>query len=99
MKFASVTLPRAESDLNEITSYLNCQRENLGLEFLYKYKDTVASLRKYPKGFRLAKKGFREIQVGKFKYLVIYKVHSNKVWIHRLIHAARKPSKRYRVSE
>ena len=96
MKFASVTFSQAEAELIEITTYLNSKRENLGLDFLYEYRNTVERLSQYPQGFRLSKKGFREIQVGKFKFLVIYKFHSRRVWIHRIVHTSRKPSLRYK---
>lgn len=96
MKHASVTLPQAEVDLDEITAYLNKERANLGLIFLKEYQECSVNISQFPNSYRLKRKGFREVQIGRFKILLIYKVHSNKVWIHRLVHAARKPGLRYK---
>jgi plasmid stabilization system protein ParE len=95
MKYASVTSQQAEADLHEIGTYLNGQRENLGLVFLQKYQNELAHLCRFPASYRVKRKGFREVQIGRFKILLIYKFHSDKVWIHRLVHAARRPGRRY----
>jgi plasmid stabilization system protein ParE len=89
-------LNQGKHDLNEIVSYLHVQGEDLPPLFQSELRDTVDYLRRFPKSFRQKRKGFREVQIGRFQILLIYKIHSETVWIHRLIHAARKPGSRYK---
>lgn len=90
---------QATHDVNEIVDYLFLQGKSLPPLFQEELRDTLETLTLFPLGYRVKWKGYREVQVGRFKILVIYKVQSNKVWIHRLVHAARRPSARYKSTD
>ncbi len=96
MKFKVIMLDQAKHDANEIVGYLIHQGERLPPLFHKDLFSTFRYLGYFPKGGRLARKGCREIQMDKFLYLLIYKFHSDTVWIHRIVHTSRKPSLRYK---
>ncbi len=94
--FASVINPGAETDLKEIAAYIEIQAQGFGSIFLAEYDKTVLHIRQFPRTTPLRRNNLRHVLIGRFQVYVVYKIYRDRIYVYRLIHAARKPSCRYK---
>jgi hypothetical protein len=89
--------PKAEAELQELATYIGTQKEGFGPLFLAEYEETVSHIRRFPKSKPIQRNKLRQALIGRFQVYILYKIYPGKIFVYRLIHAARKPSRRYKL--
>ena len=77
--------------INEATRYLDDQRSGLGFELTYEVALLVDRLEQNPGIYQEVTEGIRRGFLGKFNYVVFYRVAGNTVEIIRVEHGSSKP--------
>ena len=81
----------AQADLESVEAYVSQDNPNASIEQVLRVLDAVESLEDYPNLGRAGRvPGTRELVVGGTPYLVIYRVHTNILWVLRILHHARR---------
>lgn len=96
MSFQVLIPESVYEELNDVASYYEQLQENLGLKFLNDWEYTMKQLSVSPLIFQKKFKQFRVIQFNRFPFLIIYEIDKLDVVVYRLIHAKRKPNKRFK---
>lgn len=88
--------PPAERELHEAVLWYEEQSPGLGRDFMYEFKAAVKKIVAAPERFAFCEflpksKNIRRILLGRFSYLILYKVMSNEVRIVAVAHTSRGP--------
>jgi plasmid stabilization system protein ParE len=85
---------RSKPEIQEAYNWYEDQQVDLGEEFLLALDEAFARITSHPFSFSQKKGIFRECYVGKFPFLVVYKVKGTNVYIHAVFHTSRNPKKK-----
>jgi plasmid stabilization system protein ParE len=85
-----------ENELKEIAEWIEDKREDFGEIFIDSFDNVIDHLGRYPYSHRIKYGNIREIQVGRFSYVVLYRVLLKTVLILKIIHTSRSLKSRYR---
>ena len=93
MTYTVRVLRRAEGDLSEIYDHIAEDSPRRAVEVVERVLDRIESLSELPsrgappRDERLKQKGYRF--VIEHSYLILYKVGSSQIWVHRVVHGKR----------
>lgn len=96
MSFTVILHPRVGNELYVIAGYLEEQRPGFGIAFYDAFKKVVDHLTEYSLAQQKKSGINRIVKIGRFKYIAVYQVHGNDVYINRIIHTSRNPKRRYK---
>lgn len=86
-----VIKPLAELDLEEAVQWHEEQKEKLGEEFLFEFRDALRIVARSPLGFRKRLKNIRAFVLKRFQYNVYYIVTDETLFVIAVIHQKRNP--------
>ena len=95
MKYRIHVLEEVVSEISEVYTYYENQRQGLGLILLDEWEKTVGDIAESPLGYQKKYKNFRLAILGRFPYVVVFEVEKSDIVIYRFISAKRHPAKRY----
>ena len=84
----------AQRDLFKAYSWYEDQKKGLGDEFTSEVENTTEYLKTNPEAYQLKRKGFREIGLKKFPYVLIYRLTGTLVLIFAIFHTHLNPNKK-----
>ena len=89
----------ADEELSEeiinAACWIDEQRPGYGEKFIEAYEEAITHLSTYPFSQRARFKSFREIKLGRFSYVLVYKIYGDHIVVYRLVHISRELRKRY----
>jgi toxin ParE1/3/4 len=86
-----VVSPEAKTDLKDVASWYEQQREGLGDEFLECVDEALDRIRQFP---QLSPKVFRDLRrrvVRRFPYVVIFRIDDDQITVVAVYHGRRHP--------
>ncbi len=86
-----VIKPLAELDLEEAVEWHEEQKEKLGEEFLFEFRDAIRIVARSPFGFRKRLKSIRAFALKKFHYNVYYIITPETLFVIAVVHQKRNP--------
>ena len=85
----------AATDVLEAFFWYHTDRPVLADRFMTALGECYDSIRSNPYGYQLRKGNFRHVRLRKFPYRVVYEVDGQDVFIYRVVHTSRRPSKKF----
>ena len=85
----------AAKDVLEAFFWYHTIRPQLGDRFMAALKECYDSIEANPRGYQVRQGNFRHVMLRKFPYRVVYEIDGQDVFIYHVVHAKRKPSKRF----
>ena len=95
MNYQLVIIHEVYEELNEAAVWYNDQQAGLGFELLDEWENTLSSLFTNPLGYEKKYKYFRQIELKRFPYLIIFEVLNNQIVVYHFISSKRSLKKRY----
>ena len=83
--------PKAREELLEAANYINTDDPEQGELFEMIFEDTLDWACSQPLIFRCFEEDFRKIKVGKFRYLLVFRIVGDEVQVLAVAHTSRKP--------
>jgi toxin ParE1/3/4 len=84
--------PRSRGDVDAILAYIDLRNPQGARNVARAMRKTIALIGQFPRAGRLAgEQGTRVLPVGRYPYLIYWKVEDNEVWIVHIRHTARRP--------
>ena len=80
-------------ELNEAALYYESKQKNLGVKFILEWEAAMLRLKRSPQLYQKKHKQLRGIKTGRFPYLMIFEIESDKIYLYRLIHSKKNPKK------
>jgi hypothetical protein len=96
MKFEIIVLEQVYEEVNESVLYFEKRQTGLGISLLDEWENTLNIIQNNPKAFESKHANFKQAQLDRFPYLVIFEAIEFEVIILRFIHAKRHPLKRFK---
>lgn len=99
MNYTYLIHPLVEKDFEEGYIWYEEKQKGLGERFINAVDVTIKHILQNPEAYgSRVKKSFREAQVDKFPYLVVYKISKRKkeIYITSIHHMKKHPRKKYR---
>ena len=84
-------LTPARSEVREIISYYNGQRDGLGFEFVVELRQTLTRIKHYPEAWSPLSPRVRRCRVNRFPYSVIYEVGDDSLIVAAIQHHHKEP--------
>lgn len=84
--------PLAEADVAEIFGDLEFVRAGLGKRFLARLREVLERIEWMPEMFGVVWNDVRAVRLRKFRYIVYYAVHADRVEVLAVLHSARDES-------
>ncbi|CAN5911936.1 hypothetical protein BH11BAC7_BH11BAC7_03070 [soil metagenome] len=94
MTFRLQFSPKSKPEIQDAYNWYEDQQSGLGEDFLAVLDERLDVLLKHPFSFPQKRGEFRECYLGKFPFLVIYKVLNKEVYVHAVFHTSRNPKKK-----
>jgi len=82
----------AENDVDEIFSWYESNRADLGFEFLTELEQCIYSLEKSPFAYYNVSEKVRRITIARFPYNIYYTIDTFTVYIHVVMHQHKDPA-------
>ncbi|MBK8498904.1 MAG: type II toxin-antitoxin system RelE/ParE family toxin [Flavobacteriales bacterium] len=95
MSYRMVVRGSAAKDVLEAFFWYHTIRTQLGNQFMAAVKECSDSIEANPFGYQLRKGQFRHAMLRKFPYRMVYEVEHLEVFIYRVVHVKRRPSKKF----
>lgn len=95
MSYAMAMRGSAAKDALETYFWYWTIRPQLGDRFMAALKECYDTIEANPFGFQLRKGNFHHAMLRKFPYRVVYEVEGQEVFIYRVVHVKRRPSKKF----
>ncbi len=86
-----VTHREASAELITAALFYEQQVTGLGADFLCRYDDLVATIRRRPRQWRVVKRGIRKARLTRFPYAVYFEVQTDQIQIYAIAHQRRRP--------
>jgi len=86
-----VIKPLAELDLENAVEWYEAEKENLGEEFLFEFRDALRIVAQTPLGFRKRFRKIRAFSMKRFSYNVYYIWENETISVLAVIHHKRNP--------
>lgn len=81
--------PEASQDTEQVRDYLESKRAGLGQAFLSRLRETLARITFMPQIFGVVWQNMRAARLRKFKYVVYYRVHDDRIEVLAIMHGSR----------
>lgn len=95
MKYVMVLRGTAATDVLEAFFWYHAKNPALGDRFMGAFKESYDTIQDNPHGYQLRKGNFRHVVLSKFPYRVGYEIDGHEVFIYRVMHTSRKPSRKF----
>lgn len=95
MSCRMVVRDSAAKDVLEAFFWYHTIRPQLGERFMAALKECYESIEVNPYGYQLRKGEFRHAMLRRFPYRVVYEIEGHEVFIYRVVHVKRRPSKKF----
>jgi len=96
MKYPVILSTGVEQELEEAALWIENERAGFGEKFITAFDETVNHPSRTPFAYAVKYKSCREISIGRFSYILVFKIIDEVVLIVRLMHTSRHPKKRYK---
>ncbi|MFA9212342.1 MAG: hypothetical protein ACEQSR_00655 [Candidatus Methylacidiphilales bacterium] len=96
MKFEIIVLEQVYEEVNESVLYYEQRQTGLGISLLDEWENTLKIIQNNPNLFENKLANFKQAQLDRFPYLIIFEIKEFEVIILRFIHAKRHPRKRFK---
>lgn len=98
MSYSVIFLARAQRELLEAWEWYEDRQAGLGDRFRNKVMERIHNITQHPERYPLRNKGFREVLIEVFPYLVIYRIDKNKntIAIASIFHTSQNPKRKYK---
>ncbi len=98
MPYTLIIKEEAKLDLSTSYAYYEEQQEGQGERFLDEVQKRFDNLVAHPEYYTFidSKQSLRDITVGIFPYVIIYKIVAMEVRIYAVLHTHKKPPRKYR---
>lgn len=98
MNYQLVFEPSAIAEYSDAFKWYEDQYKGLGLDFEEKVDECLLKVSMSPKIYSLLGKRFRQANVNKFPYVIIYSIEeeTQRIIIYSIFHTSRRPKKKYR---
>ncbi|MDT0650049.1 type II toxin-antitoxin system RelE/ParE family toxin [Autumnicola edwardsiae] len=93
MSFKIRLFPRAEKEISEAVLWYENKQKGLSTVFIDKLDSTFRILKQNPHSF-IRRNKFRQVQVEKSPYIIIYNIEENEIIIHSVFHTRQDPTKK-----
>jgi len=84
--------PEAESDVEETYAELEVLQAGLGDRFSAQLRELLDRVEDMPKMYGILKRNVRAARTRKFRYVVFYVVHTDRVEVLAVLHGSRDPA-------
>ena len=84
--------PHAEKELEEIESYYERIREELGDRFRAEIELAISRILKFPKGWQPLSQVVRRCRLNTFPYGIVYRVKTDEIRVLAVMHRHREPN-------
>ena len=91
MSYPLIIRPEAEQDMAEGRDWYEGQREGLGAEFLTAVEDVFDRIREMPELYTAEYKSVRRAGLGRFPYVVYYRIVGVSIEVIAVQHGGRSP--------
>lgn len=95
MNYTLIVYDSVADEVEAAALYYESQQIGLGLRFLNDWETALDTLAKLPLGYQKKYRSFRQIQLQKFPYLIMFEIEDKLILIYRIINAKQHPAKRY----
>lgn len=95
MSYSVVLRGSAAKDVLEAFFWYHSIRPILGDRFMTEFKECYDSVAANPNSFQARRGNFRYAMLRKFPYRMVYEIDGHEVFIYRVVHTSRKPSKKF----
>ncbi|HQW04665.1 MAG: type II toxin-antitoxin system RelE/ParE family toxin [Flavobacteriales bacterium] len=95
MSFGVVVRDSAAKDVLEAFFWYHTIRPQLGERLMAALKECYDSVEANPYGYQPRKGNFRHAMLRKFPYRMVYEIVGQEVFIYRIVHVKRKPSRKF----
>jgi hypothetical protein len=85
---------RSKPEIQHIYNWYEDQQTGLGEEFLALVDQTLVLILNHPFSFPKKRGAFRECYLGRFPYLLIYKIVDKRIYVHAIFHTSLNPKKK-----
>lgn len=85
----------AQAEAARIHGWYEARSKGLGARFADALEESLRSIQQNPNGLQIRKGKFRHDLVPRFPYRVVYTVDGDTVFVYRIRHTSRRPSKRF----
>lgn len=99
MLYTCLFHPLIQSDFNEAYSWYEDLQPGLGEKFLKAVRTSIDAIAMHPENYGTKnRKGFREVEIPFFPYLIVYKLNKQdkEIYISSIHHTKKHPGKKYR---
>ena len=79
----------AEKDIREIFNWYEDIQEDLGVQFLDDFENTLIYIAAFPASFRVKYKTLRIVSMGRFPYFIFFRISKEGIIIQKVSHAHR----------
>ena len=84
----------ARQDILSASTWYAQKAEGLNIKFIQEFEITLNVIRKNPKTYKRIYKHFRQAQLHKFPYVIIYEYQGNIIVVYSLFHLKQDPHKK-----
>jgi hypothetical protein len=91
--------PDVALDIDEAYHWYEVQKEGLGERLLFMIRFQIDKIKDFPEAFGVkGRKGYREVEIDTFPYLIVYKIYKKKrrIFVASIHHTSKDPNKKYR---
>lgn len=92
MSLPVVLRPEASRDAEEVRDYLDGQQAGLGQTFLDRLNEVLGRIGAMPALYGAVWRNVRAARVRRFRHVVYYRVHPDRVEVLAVMHGSRDPS-------
>ena len=96
MKYSVLIHELALIELKEAVYYYESLDTSLGVKLLNEFNELVILLEQRPLIYQAKFKQYRQVQLKKFPYYVVYRIEDGIIAIYRFFHTKRDPNKKYK---
>ncbi|MDT0675294.1 type II toxin-antitoxin system RelE/ParE family toxin [Autumnicola musiva] len=94
MAFEILVTTEAKADIVEGVEWYEAKSDGLGEKFLNEIELKLKYISRFPEYFQVRSTGFREVQLNKFPYVIVYSFRKNEVVILAVFSTHQNPSKK-----
>jgi hypothetical protein len=91
MGYKVTVLPEAEDELVEAALFYKQVPSELSGDLLNEFYGSILKISNNPQSFQTIRKEYRKINLRRFPYKVIFRIHLNEIFVVAFSHQKRKP--------
>lgn len=87
-----VVRPAAAADINDIAEYLETARPGSGSKFRFRVRRMLDVIEMMPRMYAKLRGTVRAARVGRFHYILFYRIRRTEIDVFAVIHSSRSPA-------